>query len=54
VEHGVEPGRLIFELTETSAMADPVASLDLLTRLRMKGFRLSSAGCSSATPRAGR
>jgi EAL domain-containing protein (putative c-di-GMP-specific phosphodiesterase class I)/ActR/RegA family two-component response regulator len=41
LEHGVEPGRLIFELTETSAMADPVASLDLLTRLRMKGFRLS-------------
>jgi EAL domain-containing protein (putative c-di-GMP-specific phosphodiesterase class I)/ActR/RegA family two-component response regulator len=38
---GVEPGRLIFELTETSAMDDPVASLDLLTRLRMKGFQLS-------------
>jgi EAL domain-containing protein (putative c-di-GMP-specific phosphodiesterase class I)/CheY-like chemotaxis protein len=38
---GVEPGRLIFELTETSAMEDPVASLDLLTRLRMKGFQLS-------------
>lgn len=33
--------RLIFELTESSAMADPVASLDLLTRLRMKGFQLS-------------
>lgn len=37
----VDPARLIFELTETSAMGDPVASLDLLTRLRMKGFKLS-------------
>lgn len=37
----IDPERLIFELTETSAMSDPVASLDLLTRLRMKGFRLS-------------
>ncbi|MDT8397947.1 MAG: EAL domain-containing protein [Pseudomonadales bacterium] len=37
----IEPQRLIFELTETSAMEDPVLSLDLLTRLRMKGFRLS-------------
>ncbi|HSM80055.1 MAG TPA: EAL domain-containing response regulator [Nodosilinea sp.] len=38
---GVSPNRLIFELTETSAMDDPVASLDLLTRLRMIGFHLS-------------
>ncbi len=38
---GLAPSRLIFELTETSAMEDPVASLDLLTRLRMKGFQLS-------------
>jgi EAL domain-containing protein (putative c-di-GMP-specific phosphodiesterase class I) len=38
---GIEPSRLIFELTETSAMEDPVASLDILTRLRMKGFQLS-------------
>ena len=38
---GIEPSRLILELTETSAMEDPVASLDLLTRLRMKGFQLS-------------
>lgn len=38
---GVNPTRLIFELTETSAMDDPVASLDILTRLRMKGFNLS-------------
>lgn len=37
----VDPRLLIFELTETSAMEDPVGSLDLLTRLRMRGFRLS-------------
>jgi EAL domain-containing protein (putative c-di-GMP-specific phosphodiesterase class I)/ActR/RegA family two-component response regulator len=37
----LDPDHLIFELTETSAMEDPVASLDLLTRLRMKGFQLS-------------
>ena len=37
----IAPERLIFELTETSAMEDPIASLDLLTRLRMKGFQLS-------------
>ena len=38
---GVEPGRIVFELTESSAMDDPVTSLALLTRLRMKGFQLS-------------
>ncbi len=37
----IDPDNLVFELTETSAMEDPVASLDLLTRLRMKGFQLS-------------
>jgi EAL domain-containing protein (putative c-di-GMP-specific phosphodiesterase class I)/FixJ family two-component response regulator len=37
----VDPDNLVFELTETSAMEDPVGSLDLLTRLRMKGFQLS-------------
>ena len=38
---GLDPTRLIFELTETTAMEDPVQSLDILTRLRMKGFQLS-------------
>jgi EAL domain-containing protein (putative c-di-GMP-specific phosphodiesterase class I)/CheY-like chemotaxis protein len=38
---GVGPDRIIFELTETSAMEDPATSLALLTRLRMKGFHLS-------------
>jgi EAL domain-containing protein (putative c-di-GMP-specific phosphodiesterase class I)/FixJ family two-component response regulator len=37
----IDPERIVLELTETSAMVDPVLSLDLLTRLRMKGFQLS-------------
>jgi len=37
----LDPSRLILELTETSAMEDPTRSLDLLTRLRVKGFQLS-------------
>jgi len=37
----IPPQNLIFELTETSAMEDPVSSLELLTRLRLRGFRLS-------------
>jgi len=41
LRRGVPPHRVIFELTETSAMEDPIASLDLLTRLRVKGFQLS-------------
>jgi len=38
---GMKPECLILELTETSAMDNPVMTLDLLTRLRMKGFQLS-------------
>lgn len=38
---GISPDLIIFELTETCAMEDPVSSLDILTRLRMKGFHLS-------------
>ena len=33
--------RIILELTESSAMTDSMLSLDLLTRLRVKGFQLS-------------
>ncbi len=33
--------RIILEVTESSAMVDPVLSLDLLTRLRVKGFHVS-------------
>jgi EAL domain-containing protein (putative c-di-GMP-specific phosphodiesterase class I)/FixJ family two-component response regulator len=40
-EAGVAPGDVILEITETSAMADPARSLQLLTRLRLEGFQLS-------------
>lgn len=38
---GIDPDRLILELTETTAMEDPVLALDLVMRLRMKGFHVS-------------
>ncbi|MFU8831390.1 MAG: EAL domain-containing protein [Wenzhouxiangella sp.] len=38
---GIDPKQVVFELTETSAMDGRVTPLDLLIRLRMKGFRLS-------------
>ena len=37
----IPPERLIFEVTETSAMANPVVALDMLTRMRVQGFELS-------------
>ncbi|WP_440997576.1 EAL domain-containing response regulator [Arhodomonas sp. SL1] len=40
-DHGIEPERVTLELTETAAMEDTVTALDLLTRLRMKGFHLA-------------
>jgi EAL domain-containing protein (putative c-di-GMP-specific phosphodiesterase class I) len=38
---GMDPRRVIFELTETAAMDDPALALELLTRLRVQGFELS-------------
>lgn len=38
---GVAPGQLILEITESSAMDRTADSFDTLTRLRLKGFRLS-------------
>ena len=38
---GADPGNMILELTETGAMRDAVQMMDVLTRLRVKGFRLS-------------
>jgi EAL domain-containing protein (putative c-di-GMP-specific phosphodiesterase class I) len=38
---GVAPSRLTLELTETSAVADPVAARDALTRLRIMGVALA-------------
>jgi len=40
-QHQIAPEQLVLELTETAAMDDPIKSLDMLTRLRMRGFRLS-------------
>ncbi len=40
-QYNVMPQQIMLELTETGAMDDPVTSLDILTRLRMKGFHLS-------------
>jgi EAL domain-containing protein (putative c-di-GMP-specific phosphodiesterase class I) len=39
--HGIEPHRLVLEMTESAAMRDPVATLGVLTRLRVRGFRVS-------------
>jgi EAL domain-containing protein (putative c-di-GMP-specific phosphodiesterase class I)/FixJ family two-component response regulator len=40
-QNQVGPERVVLELTETSAMVDPILSLDLMTRFRVKGFQLS-------------
>ncbi len=40
-ECGVAPASVILELTETSAMRNAVQLLDVLTRLRLKGFELA-------------
>jgi EAL domain-containing protein (putative c-di-GMP-specific phosphodiesterase class I) len=40
-EAGISTQRINLELTETSAMTDPAAAFDILTRLRIKGFKLS-------------
>jgi EAL domain-containing protein (putative c-di-GMP-specific phosphodiesterase class I)/ActR/RegA family two-component response regulator len=38
---GVEPGRVILEMTESRLMSDIATSLEIITRLRLKGFGLS-------------
>ena len=38
---GADPSGIIIELTETGAMRDAVQMMDVMTRLRVKGFRLS-------------
>ena len=38
---GFPADRLILEITETGVMADITTALDVLTRLRLKGFKLS-------------
>jgi EAL domain-containing protein (putative c-di-GMP-specific phosphodiesterase class I)/ActR/RegA family two-component response regulator len=38
---GVDPRRVVLELTETRLMTDAIKCLETLTRLRLKGFELS-------------
>lgn len=40
-DHGVDPARIVLEVTETEVMSDVVSVLNVLARLRLKGFRLS-------------
>ncbi len=40
-ETGQNPARLTLEITESAATSDPTATVDILTRLRLKGFGLS-------------
>jgi EAL domain-containing protein (putative c-di-GMP-specific phosphodiesterase class I) len=39
--NGIAPERVTLELTETAAMRDAVQMIDVLARLRLKGFKLS-------------
>ncbi|MDA8231614.1 MAG: EAL domain-containing response regulator [Magnetospirillum sp.] len=38
---GVPEDHITFEVTESAAMAEPLRALDILTRLRIKGFKLA-------------
>ncbi len=40
-EHGIDPARLIVEVTESGLFKDLSKILDVLVRLRMKGFQIS-------------
>ena len=40
-EYGLERDEVVLEITESWASQDDIAALDILTRLRMKGFHLS-------------
>lgn len=40
-DHNLHPSDIVIELTESSVMDELAKSLDILTRLRMKGFHLS-------------
>lgn len=39
--NGVQPARIKLEVTETAATTDPLVTLDVLLRLRLKGFSLA-------------
>ncbi|MDB5985775.1 MAG: response regulator [Nevskia sp.] len=40
-QHGIDTRRVSLQVSEATAMSDTVAALELLTRLRLKGFDLS-------------
>lgn len=40
-EHGVESRHILLEITESGAMRDPAVTMDVVTRLRMRGFELA-------------
>ena len=40
-KHKLEASQIMFEVTESSLMQELIKSLDILTRLRLKGFQLS-------------
>ncbi|MEX0852796.1 MAG: EAL domain-containing response regulator [Bauldia sp.] len=40
-KHGVPQSRITLEITESAAMAAPVATMDILTRFRLKDFNVS-------------
>ncbi len=40
-QYQIDPSNVTLEITETSAISDLSKSLDILTRIRMKGFKLS-------------
>ena len=39
--YNIPPSQLILEITENSAMAEPAKSMDILSRIRLKGIQLS-------------
>jgi EAL domain-containing protein (putative c-di-GMP-specific phosphodiesterase class I) len=39
--HDFDPSRLVLEVTESGAMENPVSTMDVLARLRLKGVHLS-------------
>jgi EAL domain-containing protein (putative c-di-GMP-specific phosphodiesterase class I)/CheY-like chemotaxis protein len=40
-KHGINAQQIVLEITESALMSELITSLDILTRLRMKGIRLS-------------
>lgn len=53
VEHGLQPSSMVVEITESATTGDAGMTLEILSRLRLKGFRLSmddfGTGFSSLT-----